>query len=73
MRSSDGLEDDLPDPDEMVGTGEMAAMWRLSRQHVTNEITKRPDFPQPALNLTRKTRRWLLVEVEAWRLKHSGR
>jgi predicted DNA-binding transcriptional regulator AlpA len=67
----DGL--DLPDDEELVGTGDLAAMWRLNREHVTNNITKRPDFPQPALNLSRKTRRWRRVEVEAWRKKHAGR
>lgn len=70
----DGLS--LPDPpveSELVGTGELAAMWGLNREFVTNSITKRPDFPAPALNLTRKTRRWRRDEVEAWRKKHSGR
>lgn len=71
--SGDGLDVGLPDDDELVGTADMAALWRIGREHVTNVITKRPDFPQPALNLSRKTRRWFRVEVEAWRRKHSGR
>lgn len=76
--NDDGLDDGLglpqaPVASELVGTGELAAMWGLNREFVTNNITKRPDFPAPALNLTRKTRRWRRVEVEAWRKKHSGR
>ena len=71
MIVGDGL--DLPDEPDLVGTLELSLMWRLNREHVTNNITKRPDFPPPALNLSRKTRRWLRVEVEAWRQKHAGR
>jgi predicted DNA-binding transcriptional regulator AlpA len=68
----DGL--DLPDDDsDLLGTQDLATMWKITRHHVTNVITKRPDFPAPALNLTRKTRRWFRGEVEAWRKKHSGR
>jgi predicted DNA-binding transcriptional regulator AlpA len=67
----DGL--DLPDEPELVGTLELSLMWQISRPYITNTVTKQPDFPKPALNLTRKTRRWLRVEVEAWRKKHAGR
>jgi hypothetical protein len=69
----DGLEEGLPDENELVGTAQIAAMWRLNREYVTNHVTKTHDFPAPALNLSRKTRRWLRVDVEAWRRKHSGR
>ena len=71
--SGDGLDVGLPDDDELLGTAELAALWNLNRSHVTNIITKRPDFPEPALNLSRKTRRWRRIEVEAWRRKHAGR
>ena len=75
--SGDGLDVGLPedddDLDDLVGTGEMAAMWHLNREYVTNHITKLPDFPVPALNLSRKTRRWRRTEVEAWRKKHARR
>jgi hypothetical protein len=70
----DGLDlPDEPDLNELLGTGELAAMWRLNREYVTNTLTKLPDFPAPALNLNRKTRRWTRGQVEAWRKKHAGR
>ena len=73
MFVGDGL--DLPETvmAELVGTAELAAMWKLNREYVTNFVTKLPDFPPPALNISRKTRRWLRVDCEAWRVKHAGR
>lgn len=71
MRMNDGL--DLDEPDDLIGTGEIAAMWGLNREYVTNCLSKRPDFPQPALRLSRKTVRWRRDDLEAFRAKHSRR
>jgi predicted DNA-binding transcriptional regulator AlpA len=77
VKINDGLEEGL---DRLLatravlwGTREMALVWNLNREYVTDHIVKKPDFPQPALNLSNKTRRWRRDEVEAWRRKHAGR
>lgn len=76
-RINDGLEEglDLILAESMAlwGTREMAMVWGLNREYVTDHIVKKPDFPNPALNLSNKQRRWRRVEVEEWRRKHSGR
>lgn len=69
----DGLEVGIEDLPDLVGTKQIAAMWCLHREFVTDVLTKKPDFPKPALNLSRKSRRWDRAEVNAWRRKHAGR
>jgi len=66
----DGLELD-EDEDILVGTKEIAAMWSLNREFVTDVLTKKPDFPKPALDFSRKTRRYLRSEVIEWRKAHA--
>lgn len=46
-----------------IDTGEIAALLGLCRSHVTNRLVKRPDFPPPVINLSRRTRRWLESDV----------
>lgn len=71
---SDGLDMlDVLDEEEMWGTKEIAAAWKLNREYVTDIVVKKPDFPQPALNLSRKTKRWMRVDCQAWRERHAGR
>lgn len=50
----------------MVNTAEIARMAGLSREHVTDRLTKRPDFPRPAVNISRRTRFWRRADVLAW-------
>ena len=49
-----------------VDTAEIAAMLRVSREHVTDRLIKRPDFPRPVVNLSRRTRRWAERDVVAF-------
>jgi predicted DNA-binding transcriptional regulator AlpA len=50
----------------LIDTGDIAQMLGVTREHVTNRLTKRPDFPKPAVNISRKLRKWSEDEVRAW-------
>jgi excisionase family DNA binding protein len=47
----------------LLDTGGIADMLGLTREHVTDRLTKQPGFPAPVANLSQKTRRWSEVEV----------
>lgn len=49
-----------------IDTAGIAKMLGCSRQHVTNRLTKRPDFPAPIINVSQKTRFWSLADVQRW-------
>ena len=49
-----------------IDTAGIANLLGCSRQHVTNRLTKRPDFPQPIINVSQKTRFWSLADVQRW-------
>jgi predicted DNA-binding transcriptional regulator AlpA len=51
---------------ELVDSEGISNMLGLSRAHVTGRLTKRPDFPQPIVNLSQRIRRWLRSDVESW-------
>lgn len=52
--------------DDLIDTARIAAIMGCTREHVTDRITKRPDFPPPEANRTRKLRRWSEAAVRAW-------
>jgi hypothetical protein len=52
--------------DELLTTQGIADMLKLCREHVTNRLTKRPGFPAPKVNTSRKHRLWSAAEVMAW-------
>ena len=52
--------------DETIGTAGIAKMLGLARTYVTDNIVKRPDFPAPVLELSQKTRRWRVRDVERY-------
>lgn len=54
------------DTSEKLDTGQIAAFLRVSRPHVTDRLTKKPGFPRPVVDRSRKLRLWLRSEVEAW-------
>ena len=56
---------------KLVGTQEISQFLGVTRQWVTDSITKRPDFPKPVINISRKTRKWSLDEVFKWSQKGS--
>ena len=49
-----------------IDTEGIAALLGLTRQHVTDRLTKRRDFPRPVIDLSRRTRRWREADVLAW-------
>ena len=57
----------------LIDTGQIAQMLGMTREYVTDRLTKRPDFPRPALDLTRKTRRWVEADVRDWLARQSRR
>jgi predicted DNA-binding transcriptional regulator AlpA len=52
-----------PKPLDLVDTGDIAKMLGVTRAHVTNRLSKRPDFPRPAVNLSQRLRRWRREDV----------
>lgn len=56
----------------LLDTGQIAQLLNLTREHVTDKLTKQPGFPAPQVNLNRKTRRWSEDEVLEW-LKRGAR
>jgi predicted DNA-binding transcriptional regulator AlpA len=51
---------------QTLNTQDIATLLGVSRQHVTNRIVKRPDFPKPVINLTQRLRAWRTDEVLAY-------
>lgn len=51
---------------DLLDTGQIAAYLRKSRKHVTDRVTKAPDFPAPVVNRHRRLRFWARADVEAW-------
>lgn len=49
-----------------VDTAGIAALLGCTRAHVTDRLTKRPDFPKPFINVSQKMRYWRLAEVQAF-------
>ncbi len=49
-----------------VDTKDIAELLGVTRAHVTDVLTKRPDFPAPRINRSQKMRRWDRWAVEAW-------
>lgn len=52
-----------------LDTAAIAAMLGVTREHVTDRITKRPDFPKPFINVSRRLRYWRASDVLAWMQK----
>ena len=48
----------LPYNHNQLTTQDIAAMLGLSHSHVRDKIVKDPDFPDPVIALSRKTKRW---------------
>ena len=55
---------------DLISTADIAEDLGLARDYVTSRLTKRPDFPKPALRLSQKTVRWLRNDYEAWKAAH---
>lgn len=52
-----------------IDTAGIAQMLGRTRPYVTDRLTKQPGFPSPVINRSRRLRRWLVRDVEAWAAK----
>lgn len=50
----------------LLDTGQIAALLNLTRPYVTDKLTKRPDFPKPAVAKSQKLKRWRECDIRAW-------
>ena len=53
-------------PRNSIGTAEIAEMLGVTREHVTNKVVTRTDFPAPVMRLSQKRRLWSLDQVMAY-------
>ena len=58
---------------DLIDTADIAADLNLQRDYVTRRVVKRPEFPRPALRLSRKVVKWARGEYEAWKANHYQR
>jgi len=57
----------------LVNLHDIAGLLGMEYRQVRDRVTKRPDFPRPALNLSQRTRRWDRSKVQAWIDAHAKR
>ena len=58
---------------KLLTLSDIAEMLTMTHNYVRDRITKRPDFPRPALSLSQKTRRWNEDDVRAWVAQCAGK
>lgn len=44
----------------------IAQLTGYTLKYVTDNVTKRPDFPKPAQALSQRNVRWALADIHAW-------
>ncbi len=49
-----------------LDTAGIVELLDLSREQVTDRLTKRLDFPKPYINVSRRTRYWRTSDVLKW-------
>ncbi|RYE43818.1 MAG: hypothetical protein EOP24_26600 [Hyphomicrobiales bacterium] len=47
-----------------LDTAGIAALLGCTRAHVTDRLSKRPDFPKPFINVSQKMRYWRLSDIQ---------
>lgn len=58
---------------EYITRAEIAEDLGLAQRYVTARLVKRPDFPKPAMALTRKTVLYKRADYMAWKSKSGKR
>lgn len=58
---------------DLIDTAGIASLLGLTREYVTDELTKKAGFPRPRINLSRRLRKWDRDEVVAYITKPKGR
>jgi hypothetical protein len=51
---------------DLIDTEAIAQLLQCTRKHVADRLVHRPDFPAPAVNVSRKLRRWEREAILAW-------
>lgn len=55
----------------MIDRDQIATMLGISREVLRKSVENRPDFPKPALRLSRKTVRWREEDIAEWLRRHE--
>jgi predicted DNA-binding transcriptional regulator AlpA len=50
----------------LIDTAQIAQLLGVSREYVTDKLTKRTDFPRPKVNVSQRLRKWSEAEVRQW-------
>jgi predicted DNA-binding transcriptional regulator AlpA len=50
----------------LLDTQQIASLLNVTREYVTDKLTKRPGFPAPRINQSRRLRRWAESDVLAY-------
>ncbi len=50
----------------LLDTSSIAEMLGLSVRHVRERVVTAPHFPRPAVQISVKTRRWDMADVQRW-------
>jgi len=51
---------------DLIDTADIAKLLGVTREHCTARIVKRADFPKPAMDVSRRLRRWRRSDVMRW-------
>lgn len=55
-----------------IDAAQVAQVLGVSRQHFTDRISEKPDFPKPVVNFSARSRRWRYDQVLRWRARPSA-
>ena len=50
----------------LIDTAQIASLLGMTREYVTDRLTKRTDFPKPRVDLSRRMKRWAESDIRAW-------
>jgi predicted DNA-binding transcriptional regulator AlpA len=58
---------------ELLTPTDIATALQVPRRELVERISKRADFPRPALVLGKKNKRWAKEDIEAWIQKNIAK
>lgn len=51
---------------ELINYAGISQLLGVSIAHARDRLTKRPDFPAPAISVSRRIKSWRKIDVEKW-------
>lgn len=51
---------------ELMTTKDISSLLGVCHRHCVERIMKRPDFPRPAINISRRIKRWSRTDILKW-------